>query len=186
MSFFKKLFGPKNDGPRFKILAHEAFGGAIRIIETPTSPGWTYSEDSRQGDGFTVMVLKYGLPGGECPLVLLAKIYTVDRDREPPADPSSTDWRGEFAPLFQSVEAINTTSSTQMTMSSTIPAAEATVDGQSSAGPWKLRIRERRSVVENEQFIVGAVGPDSLWTAHAAEIEAWFNTAAFVPIAGPC
>jgi uncharacterized protein YchJ len=45
-----------------------------------------------------------------------------------------------------------------------------------------LRSRERRSVLGRELFIVTAMGPSDLFSAHAQDIDNWFASSAFVPV----
>jgi hypothetical protein len=181
--FFSRLFGassPAKDRPR--ILVHVAFDGAIRVFETPTSEGWQAAEDQRQGEDFTVMVLKYILPMEPMPLGLLAKIYTMDGGCQPPQDPSSTDWRAEFQALFSSFSNVETRASKQLTMTDSLTATEAVIEGVGADPAVPLRVRERRAVLGNEKFIVTAIGSPAAFDQHAGEIEQWFSTSAFVPL----
>ena len=71
----------------------------------------------------------------------------------------------------------------QTTMQGTqIPACEAVLDGDGADPACPLRIRERRAVLNEEQFIVTALGTPEMFAAHAAEIDLWFSSAVFVPI----
>jgi hypothetical protein len=178
MGFFSRLFGIRPPQPT--VVVHEAFEGAIRIFETPRGEGWEYREDARQGDGFSVMVLKYWLPATPTPLGLLAKIYT----NEPgvPQDPLPPEWRKILGPLFSSIATVEPRESSQTTMSSSLPAWEAVIEGVGSDPVAPLRIRERRATLGRELFIVGAVGPPALFAAHAQDIEKWFESSAFVPV----
>ena len=151
------------------------------MVETPRAPGWEHAEDSRQGDGFTAMVLKYILPATPTPLVLLAKIYTSAEDRPAPADPATTDWRAIFRPLLSEISSVTTLATRQLTMTKALPAWEAVLDGVGADSGAPLRIRERRAVVDRELFIVTAMGSQALFAAHAADVDRWFDTAAFVP-----
>jgi hypothetical protein len=183
MGFFTHLFGGSSSSKqRPRILAHIAFGGAIRVLETPTSAGWQNAEDQRQGEDFTVMVLKYILPMEPMPLALLAKIYTAQGAGAPPQDPSTTDWRAAFQTLFSSFSNVETRGSQQLTMTDSLAAVEAVIEGTGSNPSVPLRIRERRSVLGNEQFIVTAMGSPAAFEGHGEEIEQWFSTSAFVPI----
>lgn len=176
MGFLSRLFGSSKSQPR--VLAHVAFDGAIRVIETPTSDGWKIAEDHRSGDGFTVRVLKYVLPLQPMPLALLAKIYT---SAEAPPEPASTDWRTTFQALFSSFTNVETTATTQLTMTASLPATQAIIDGIGAEPAVEIRIRERRAVLGTQQFIVTAMGDRSAFEQHAVEIEQWFSTCAFVP-----
>jgi hypothetical protein len=183
MGFFARLFGGSSSSKqRPRILAHIAFGGAIRVFETPTSEGWRNTEDQRQGEDFAVMVLKYILPMEPVPLALLAKTYTAQGAGAPPQDPSSTDWRAAFQALFSSFSNVETRGSKQLTMTDSLAAVEAVLEGTGSNPAVPLRIRERRAVLGNEQFIVTAMGSPTAFEEHAGEIEQWFSTSAFVPI----
>jgi hypothetical protein len=163
-------------------VAHVAFDGAIRVIETPRGEGWRHFEESREGEGFTVMVLKYILPAQPAPLALLAKIYTNGEGWEPPKDPATTDWREIFRPLLSEISGLTTLATRQLTMAAALPAWEAALDGVGAESGVPLRIRERRAVLGRELFIVTAMGSPALFEAHAANIDRWFDTAAFVPI----
>ena len=45
MGWFDKLFGGKAAAePKPKIVAHEACGGAIHVLEVPTAEGWQWDE----------------------------------------------------------------------------------------------------------------------------------------------
>jgi hypothetical protein len=180
MSFLSRLFGAKAP-VKPRIVAHVAHGGAIRVFEAPTSDGWQHDEVARSGDGFSTRVVKYVLDAQPAPLALLAKVYTIDADRPPPDDPRGTDWRAAFAALFSAIERVDDVDADQLTMKSSIPAVQATIDGTSADNGRPLRIRERRSVVGREQFIVTAMGPYEVFEDHAAEIESWFTSVAFVP-----
>ena len=184
MRFLSRLLGRTKPEARWQpgLVAHEAFGGAIRVIETPRSAGWQHAEESRQGDGFTVMVLKYLLPAAPAPLALLAKIYTNAEDRPPPQDPATTDWRLIFGPLLSEISGLTTLATRQLTMTRALPAVEAVLDGVGADSGLPLRIRERRAVVERELFIVTAMGSPALFAAHAADVDRWFDSAAFVSL----
>lgn len=164
------------------LVAHVAFDGAIRVIETPRGDGWQHSEQSREGDGFTVLVLKYILPAAPAPLALLAKIYTFGEDRTPPEDPATTDWRGVFRPLLSEVSDLRILATRQLTMTKALPSWEASLDGLGADSGTPLRIRERRAVVDRELFIVTAMGSPALFRAYAADIDRWFDSAAFTPL----
>jgi len=183
-----KLLGSKAAPParlakgRFSVISHVAFDGAVRVLEAPLDEGWEYDEAQREGDGFTVMVLKYLLPASPTPLALLAKIYTIAPGYTPPEAPERTDWRMAFGPLFAVIENVAVQTTTQTTMAGTsLPACEAIVDGPGGDAGASLRIRERRAVLAEQQFIVTAMGPPELLAAHAADVEKWFATAVFVP-----
>lgn len=178
MGLFSKLF-KKAEPKQHKVLVHEAFGGAIRVFESPTDEAWQVYEDSREGDGFVVMVLKYVLPTQPAPLVLLAKIYTLDYAPEPP---SEANWAVDFEPLFAGEPAIDVVQSEQLTMQTKLPAYEASVVGPAADYDGILKIRERRSVKEQEQFIVTAMGPSEVFDAHPGDIEKWFENSTFVPM----
>jgi hypothetical protein len=182
MSFFSRLFRsspPAQTQPRIRV--HSAFDGAIQVIETPASDDWQIAEDQRRGADFTVMVLKYILPMEPMPLALLAKIYTRDGGAAPPQDPATLDWQSVFGALFSSFSNVETRVSTQLTMTSSLPATEAVLDGVSADLGVPLRIRERRAVLNQEEFIVTAMGSTAAFEQHAAEIEQWFSTSTFVP-----
>jgi len=195
MGFFSelvgKLLGSKAAPPerlakgRFSVISHVAFGGAVRVLEAPLDEGWEYDEAQREGDGFTVMVLKYLLPASQTsqtPLALLAKIYTIEPGHAPPEDPERTDWRMAFGPLFAVIENVTVQTAVQTTMSgASLPACEVIVDGPSGDAGAPLRIRERRAILAEQQFIVTAMGTPELLAAHAADVEKWFATAVFVP-----
>jgi hypothetical protein len=183
MGFFSRLLtsasGKAHHQPR--ILAHIAFDGAIRVFESPTSEGWQNSENHRAGDGFTVMVLKYILPMSPMPLALLAKIYTVEGTRDPPEDPKTTDWRAAFQALFSTFSGVETRAAKQLTMTDSLDAFEAVLDGIGAEPAVPLRVRERRARLGSEQFIVTAMGSPVAFEEHADEIDRWFSTSAFVP-----
>jgi hypothetical protein len=164
--------------PKLSVVVHEAHGGAIRIFETPRGEGWGYQEDAREGDGYTMMALKYLLPVRPTPLLLQAKIYTHDAAPEPKAP----DWREDLGGLFSSISTLESRDTTQTTMTSSLPAWEAVLDcvGADPAAP--LRIRERRSVHGREVFIVTAMEPPEMFAAHAQDIENWFAGSAFVSV----
>jgi hypothetical protein len=178
VGFFSRILGARP--PQLSVVVHEAFEGAIRIFETPRGNGWQYREDARQGDGFTVMVLKYWLPATPAPLTLLAKIYTHDPGVA--QDPLPPDWRNILGPLFSSIATVETRQTSQTTMSGSLPACEAVIDGEGSNPVAPLRLRERRAVLGHELFIVGAVGPPDLFASQAEDIEKWFESSAFVPV----
>jgi hypothetical protein len=184
MGFLSRLFGGGKPPPKWapSVVAHLAFDGAIRVIETPRGEGWQRFEESRQGDGFTVMVLKYILPATPAPLALLAKIYTNAEDRPPPEDPSATDWRQIFRPLLSEISSVTTLATRQLTMTRALPAWEAVIDGTGADSGLPLRIRERRAVLERELFIVTVMGSPGLFQAHAGEIDRWFDNTTFVPM----
>jgi hypothetical protein len=184
MGFFSRLLGGAKPPAKWEpsVIAHTACGGAIRVLEVPRGSGWEYAEDERQGDGFTVLVLKYILPATPAPLALLAKIYANDEDRPPPGDPAATDWRQIFRPLLSEISSVTTLATRQLTMTKALPAWEAVLDGLGADSGAPLRIRERRAVVDRELFIVTAMGAPALFEAHAADIDRWFDSAAFVPI----
>lgn len=193
MGFWSRLLGRLPGRPagaparlakgRFSIISHVAFGGAVRVLEAPLGEGWEYDENQREGDGFTVMVLKYLLPASPTPLALLAKIYTVQPGYAPPEEPERTDWRAAFGPLFATIDNVAVQAAQLTTMGGTLlPACEAIVDGTGSGSDAPLRIRERRAILGAEQFIVTAMGPPDLFAAHAADVDQWFATAAFVPV----
>ncbi len=186
MGFLSRLFGsaPNKAPQQPRILAHIAFEGAIRVFESPTTEGWQNSEDQRRGDGFTAMVLKYILPMSPMPLALLAKIYTHDGDRARPDDAANTDWRSAFQALFSSFSNVEARASKQLTMTDSLDGLEAILDGIGADPAVPLRIRERRTVLGREQFIVTAMGSPAAFADHADEIDRWFSTAAFVPIEG--
>jgi hypothetical protein len=175
MSLWSRLFG---QSAKPKIVAHIALDGAIRVFEAPTSDGWQVSEDQRAGDGYTAMVLKYQ----RGTFALLAKIYTIDADRTPPEHPQTTDWRAAFASLFSTISSLETRETRQLTMKSELPAMEAVLDGIGADPAEPLRIRERRSVLAREQFIVTAIGPTAAFAAAQDEVDRWFQTSAFVPV----
>jgi hypothetical protein len=182
MGFLSRLLGGGKPPAPPSVVAHVACGGAIRVIETPRGPGWEQAEDGREGDGFTVMVLKYVLPASPAPLVLLAKIYTNLPGAPPPQDPSTTDWREIFRPLLSEISGLSTLATRQLTMTRALPACEAVIDGTGADSGAPLRIRERRAVLDRELFIVTAMGSQALFAAHAEEIDRWFDSAAFVPL----
>jgi len=187
MGFLSRLFGvevPAKWEP--SVIAHTAFGGAITVIETPRGEGWQHFEESREGEGFTVMVLKYILPASPAspaPLGLLAKIYTHAEDWAPPEDPATTSWREIFRPLLSDVSNLATLATRQRLMTHAIPATEAVLDGLGADSGLPLRIRERRSVLGRELFIVTAMGSPALFEVHAADIDRWFDSATFEPVA---
>jgi hypothetical protein len=186
MGFLSRLLGGgKRAAQHYEpsIVAHVAFEGAIHVIETPLSKAWHHDEDAREGEGFTVMVLKYILPASPTPLALLAKIYTTAAGWTPPEDPALTDWRVIFGPLFSEIANVGVQATHQTTMNGTqLPACEAVVDGTGADSGAPLRIRERRAVLNEEQFILTAMGTPELFAAHARDVDNWFSTAAFVPI----
>ncbi len=183
MGFLSRLFGagpPTTWNP--SVVAHVAFDGAVRVIETPRGDGWVPSEESREGAGFTVMVLKYILPATPAPLALLAKVYTHGEDAAPPADPSTTDWRQIFRPLLSEISGLSTLATRQLTMTKALPACEAVLDGIGADAGLPLRIRERRAVLDRELFIVTAMGSPALFEARAADIDRWFDSTTFEPL----
>jgi hypothetical protein len=184
MGFFSRLFGGGQPPAKWEpgVVAHTAGDGAIRVLDVPRGPGWEHAEDARQGDGFTVLVLKYILPATPAPLALLAKIYTNDEDRPPPGDPAATDWRQIFRPLLAEISSVTTLATRQLTMTRALPAWEAVLDGSGADSGAPLRIRERRAVVDRQLFIVTAMGSPALFEAHAGDIDRWFDSAAFVPL----
>jgi hypothetical protein len=184
MGFLSRLFGgakpPAPWTPR--VVDHVAFDGAIRVIETPRGEGWTYTEESREGEGFTVMVLKYILPASPAPLALLAKVYTHADGWAPPADPSTTNWRQVLRSLFSEISGLSTMATRQLTMTRALPASEATLDGIGADSGLLWRLRECRAVLDRELFIVSVMGTPALFETHAADIDRWFDSAAFVPL----
>jgi hypothetical protein len=184
MGFLSRLFGGTKPPAKWEpsVVAHTAGDGAIRVLDVPRGPGWEHAEDAREGDGFTVVVLKYILTAAPAPLALLAKIYTNDEDRPPPADPSATDWRQIFRPLLSEISSVTTLATRQLTMTRALPAREAVIDGVGADSGAPLRIRERRAVLGRELFIVTAMGSPALFQAHAAEVDRWFDSTALVPI----
>lgn len=187
MGFLSRLFGAGRPPAKWNpsVVAHVAFDGAISVIETPRGEGWQHFEESRQGEGFTVMVLKYILPASPVPLALLAKVYTNGEDWAPPTDPSTTDWRQILQPLFSEVSALTTLATRQRLMTRALPACEAVLDGIGADSAVPLRVRERRAVLDRELYIVTAMGSPSLFEAHAGDIDRWFDTAIFDPPADP-
>jgi hypothetical protein len=128
MGFLSRLFGRSSSvRQQPRIVAHSAFDGAIRVFEVPTSEGWQHAEDQRRGDDFTVMVLKYILPMEPMPLALLAKVYTLEGGS--PQDPTTMDWRAAFQALFASFSHLETRASKQLTMTASLDAVEAVLDG---------------------------------------------------------
>lgn len=164
------------------MVAHVAFDGAVRVVETPRGEGWQPFEEAREGEGFTVLVLKYILPASPAPLALLAKVYTNAEGWAPPEDPARTDWRAIFRPLLSDITSVTTLATRQLTMTNALPAWEAVLDGVGADSGAPLRIRERRAVLDRELFIVTAMGSPALFEAHASDVERWFDTAAFVPL----
>lgn len=143
-----------------RIVAHEAFDGAIRVLEAPGSADWKVSEVRDDGDGFTVRMLKFERPK----LELTAKIYTLTNGVEPVA-PERTDWRSIFAAMFTTI--------TSVTM---LAPNEAVIDGESET---PLRVRERRTANAHQQFIVTALGSPKAFEDRADDIERWFATVTF-------
>ncbi len=185
MSFFSRLFGSSSPAKApSRIRVHIAFDGAIRVLETPASEGWQIDEDQRRGADFTVRVLKYILPMDPMPLALLAKIYSVEGGAAPPRDPATLDWQSVFGALFSSFSNVELRGSQQLTMTDSLTATEAVLDGVSADLAVPLRIRERRAVLNHEEFIVTAMGSTAAFEQHATEIEQWFSTSAFVPHGG--
>lgn len=126
------------------------------------------------------MVLKYILPNQPTPLVLSAKIYTNHPNAAP--EPSEPDWREALGALFSSIATIEARSTQQTTMTSSLPAWEAVIDGVGADPVAPLRIRERRSVLGRELFIVTAMGPPDLFASHSQAVDNWFASSAFVPL----
>jgi len=170
--------------PRFSVVAHVAFEGAIRVLEAPLGEAWQYDEVEREGEGFIGMTLKYVLPASPTPLALMAKIYTIKPGfAPPPADSAATDWNEIFGPLFSEISNVQVQATHLTTMTGrALPAAEAILDGRGADSGAPLRIRERRAALNEEEFIVTAMGTPELFAAHAGDIDRWFSTAAFVPI----
>jgi hypothetical protein len=182
MGFLSRLLGKERSAPQPRIVAHVAFDGAVRVFETPIGDGWSATEDQREGDGFVVMVLKYLRSSPPMPFALLAKIYTADANQTPPEDPRNTNWRVAFKGLFSSFSSVEVRESQQLTMKSSLPGTEAVIDGIGADPPEPLRVRERRSVLGREQFIVTAFGSPSAFETFAADGNRWFDTSAFVPL----
>jgi len=180
MGFFSRILGIRPKPAKPSIIAHEAHGGAIRVFETPLGEDWGYQEDSREGDGFTVMVLKYVLPATPTPLALLAKVYTHHPASAP--EPRAPEWREALGVLFSSIATVDARDATQTTMTGSLPAWEAIIDGVGAEPVAPLRIRERRSVLGRELFIVTAMGPPDMFAAQAQDIDNWFSSSAFVPV----
>jgi hypothetical protein len=184
MGFLSRLFGVKAPAKwEPAVIAHAAFDGAINVIETPRGEGWKQFEESRQGEGFTVMVLKYILPVQPAPLALLAKIYTNDEGWAPPEDPATTNWREIFRALLSDISGVTTLATRQRLMTHAIPATEAVIDGLGADSGLPLRLRERRAVLGRELFIVTAMGSPALFEAHAGDIDRWFDSATFEAVA---
>lgn len=140
MGFLSRLLGggktPRKQRP-FDVIAHVAFEGAIHVIETPLGKDWQHDEDAREGDGFTVMVLKYILPASPTPMALLAKIYTTTAGYTPPEEPALTDWRAIFGPLFAEISNVAIEPTHQTTMRGTqLPRAKRSSTGR---GPTRAR-----------------------------------------------
>jgi hypothetical protein len=184
MGLLSRLFGGGKPPAPWKprVVAHVAFEGAVRVNETPRGEGWQYFEESREGEGFTVMVLKYILPASPAPLALLAKVYTFGESWAPPEDPSKTDWRQILRPLFSEISGLATLATRQLTMTRALPAWEGVLDGVGADSGVPLRIRERRAVLDHELFIVTAMGTPQMFQTHAGDIDRWFDNAAFVPL----
>lgn len=180
MGLLARILRGRPKPPRPSVVVHEAHGGAIRVFETPRGAGWGFQEDAREGDGFTVMVLKYVLPDKPTPLALLAKIYTHHPSAAPA--PTEPDWRAALGTLFSSIATVEARATEQTTMTSSLPAWEAVIDGVGAEPVAHLRIRERRSVLGRELFIVTAMGPPALFASHSQDIDNWFTSSAFVPI----
>jgi hypothetical protein len=98
-------------------------------------------------------------------------------------DPVTTDWRRIFFPLLAEISDLKVLATRQLTMTKALPAWEAVLDGVGADTGAPLRIRERRAVVDRELFIVTAMGSPALFQAHAADVDRWFDSAAFVPLA---
>ncbi|WP_338866092.1 hypothetical protein [Myxococcus stipitatus] len=178
---FESLTSPKKSNPP-RIVVHDAFDGAIRVIEAPTSDGWHSAEEERRGEDFSLKVLKYILPLEPMPLALLAKSCTVDAGGEPPDDPGTKDWQAVFQSLFSSVSKVETRVSKQLTMTGTLMATEAILEGLGAEPAVSLCIRERRAVLGQEEFIVTAIGSPDAFKQYGPEIDQWFSTVAFVPM----
>ncbi len=174
-SRLSKITGAKAPAVR----VHEAFNGAIRVYETPLGSEWSADEAFEEGDGFLKYVLKYKLPGEPLSMVLSAKLYVLHEDLGAPPDPASTAWSAEFATFFATAPTVATSTTQQLLMRGTLPAAEALVQGQSQAHALPLSIRERRATLGQRQFIVTAIGPSAAFAAHSSAIDAWFATSAF-------
>lgn len=183
MGLLARILGLGPKPPKPSTIVHEAHGGAIRIFETPRGDGWVFQEDAREGEDFTVRVLKYVLPSQPTPLVLLAKIYTNTTSAT--HEPTEPNWREALGALFSSVSTVEARETRQTTMTSSLPAWEAVIDGTGADPAAPLRIRERRSMFGRELFIVTAMGPPDLFASHAQDVDNWFTSAAFVPVAGP-
>lgn len=178
MGLFSKLFkGDASDRPTIRF--HEAFGGAIRVLEAPTAPEWRATEDQQEGDGFIKIVLKYIFPEEPMPTVLYAKMYVLHEELGAPTDPSLTDWSAEFDTLFANAPTVAVHATRQMLMRGDLPATEAVLDGESRVHALPMRIRERRATFGQRQFLVTAMGPTTAFTVHEQAINAWFETSAF-------
>ena len=164
--------------PKFK--EHQAFDGAVRIAQAPGGKAWRIVEDGREGQGFLAMSLMFIRDAEPAPLVLLAKIFTLTDGRKP-NDPSTTDWRAGFASIFSEIDRVDQVSASQLTLLDPLPATEVNVTGTSADGECALCIRERRSVLGHEEFMVTAMGPRELFEQHAVRIDAWFASVVFVP-----
>lgn len=178
MGLLSRLF--KSDASKRSVIRfHEAFGGAIRVMEAPTAPKWRTTEDQQAGDGYVKIVLKYIFPDQPMPTVLYAKMYVLHGDLGTPADPSLTDWSAEFDTLFANATQVAVNATRQMLMRGDLPATEAVLDGESRAHALPMRIRERRATLGQRQFIVTAIGPITAFATHQQAINAWFETCAF-------
>lgn len=127
-------------------------------------------------------MLKYVLSMQPLPLALLVKSYTLEVGSSPPGDPSTTDWRKIFQALFSSFTSVETQASKQLTMTNSLDAVEAVIDGMGTQPAVPMRVRERRAVMGNEQFIVTAIGSPAAFQQHGDEIDRWFSTSAVVPL----
>jgi len=187
MGLLSRLLGGRRgatERTRFSIIAHVAFEGAIHVTEAPVGAAWEYDEDERDGDGYWAMTLKYILPEAPSPLALLAKIYTIKRGFQRPALPGASDWRESLGPLYAEITSLAAQPAIQTTMKgTTLTAVEANVDGPRAESGAPLHIRERRAVLNEELFIVTAMGTPEQFAAHASDIDRWFSTVAFVPLA---
>ena len=182
MGLWSSLFGGTKPEAT-KLGIHTISDGAIRVFEVPIGKDWQVQEDCRQGDDFTVRVLKYILLGAPMPLALLAKVYAT---QAPARAPSDTDWNGIFDPLFEPSPDIRLADVEQRTLKSKLDAVEASIVGAARDFPaddgGHLCIRERRSAIANEEFIVTAMGPRALFEAHRNDVDRWFDLTFFVPV----
>ena len=161
-------------------LARQVFdgeGGWLRVFHAPLAPGWESCEASEAKEGVRVLRASYVFAEGPRALNLSGR---DELGGEVSLEQLASGWMVEHAGFFGPRPKTTITHAVQRLIEGDVPALEVLVEGAPARGE-RFRLRGRYALRGAHRLTLCAAGPVALFDQLSADVENWFDSAAFDP-----